>query len=112
MKYLIGVTGSILIICLLLTAAFTSVSPIEAHQSDRLPTGENSYQLSGDGETGYILSVYDGKVAAFKKGSSVPVYVSTRRIADLPEQDKLDLEQGIPAENRRRLTALIEEYCS
>ena len=114
MKYLIGFTGCFLVLCLLVTASFSSSDRAGAEQTPigSIGTDENSFVLSQNKNNRYILGVYEGKVAAFDSGSAVPIYVSSRRISDLPEQDRLMLEKGIIVSDQKKLTELIEDYCS
>lgn len=61
--------------------------------------------------SGYIVGVYDGKVAVFSSSGDLEevydVYVST-----LPEYDREQLRIGVRAEDANSLRALIEDYTS
>ncbi len=117
MKYVIGFTGSFLILCLIITTVILPGIPGAQAQEQSQQTEEYSQQrvsepeISSDGDA-YILSEYHGLIAAYKAGQEFPIYISTVRISDLPEADRKCISEGIPAQNRRKLNKLIEEYCS
>lgn len=119
MKYILGFTGTFLIICLLITAAVNTNTPnAQAQEQSQIEqravydvTSEVS-ETSTETEYEYILSESDGMIAAFQNGKTTPIYISTVRISDLPETDRDTLSKGIGAENRHQLNKLIEEYCS
>ena len=118
MKYMLGFTGSFLILCLLITAIIlpnmpdAQASEQNQQQSEIILQSSAAEEKSEKEEYEYILCGYKGVIAAYKTGQSDPVYISTVRVSDLPENDRKRLENGIGAVSRRELTRLIEEYCS
>lgn len=108
MKKLMAITGSILLICIIITAIYapkgTALPPEESRQ-----VSEVSQESRAEG---YRLSVYQRKVAAFENGREYPVYISDVYVNSLPETDRQLLEKGIEVPDRKALNRLIEDYCS
>ena len=107
MKKLMAITGSILLICLIITAVY-------APQGTAMPLEETKIsEISQESRTEkYRLSVYERKVAAFENGKDHPIYISDVYVKSLPETDRQLLEKGIYAADRKTLNRLIEDYCS
>ena len=103
MKYLISFTGSFLIVCLILSAMYST--PAKSYNEDS--TGRFS-----DTAITYRLGEQNGMVAVFKGDSSEAFFVSERRISDLPMHDAQMLKKGIVVASEEELKALTEEYCS
>ncbi len=120
MKYILGFTGSFVILCLIITAAILPNMPDARAEEQARQQSEASFQAqseitsqdSKENEYEYILSESNGVIAAYRKGKSEPIYVSTVRVSDLPEADRIQLRCGIKAQTRHQLNKLIEEYCS
>ena len=111
MKSLMTVTGIILMICVVVTAAYTPKSA--AVPSEQPPAiQEMSSGESEVSEEPYKLSVYEKRVAAFERGKEYPLYISDVYVSTLPKADRELLEKGIAASDRKTLNRLIEEYCS
>lgn len=110
-KQLLAVTGSFLLLCLMIS---TIVIPSLPRASAKQPeTAKSSSGTSVERiEPKYTLSVADGRVAAYAGGSDSPIFISTTRVADLPAADRAALIGGIGAASRSELDRLIEEYCS
>ena len=110
-KGLMTITGIILMICVIVTAAYTPKSA--AMPSEQPPeVRELSVAESTLQEEMYKLSVYEEKVAAFEKGKDYPLYISDVYVSTLPKADRELLEKGIAASDRKTLNRLIEDYCS
>ena len=62
--------------------------------------------------TGYVLSVFDGRIAVFEAGKDAPVRLTDTRIASLPQTEAERLKKGIRASDEEELQSLIEDYCS
>lgn len=62
--------------------------------------------------SGYIIRDYDGKVAIFSVGSSVPEMVFDVYTRTLPEEDRERLASGVYVATYEELTALVEDYIS
>lgn len=119
MKYALGFTGSFLILCLIITCIILPNMPNAQAQEESRQQQEETYSQSEVSDktketdrTEYILSEYNGVIAAYKVDQSAPIYISTVKISDLPETDRECLKIGIAAQSRRQLNKLIEEYCS
>ena len=107
MKKLMAITGSILLICIVITAVYapqgTAVPPAQEEMSQVSQTGTAEK---------YRLSVFERKVAAFENGKEYPIYIGDVYVNSLPEADRQALENGIAAADRKTLNRLIEDYCS
>lgn len=60
----------------------------------------------------YIVREYDGMVAVFYNGQDKPVKITDRYVSALPQQDIIDLKQGIPVNDEENLRKLLEDLCS
>ena len=60
---------------------------------------------------GFLIGVYEGKIALWKDGSNIPT-VFPYRASLLPRDDRKKLEQGIRIENEDQLIQLLEDYLS
>ena len=107
MKKLMAITGSILLICIVITAVYapqgTAVPPAQEEMSQVSQTGTAEK---------YRLSVFERKVAAFENGKEYPIYIGDVYVNSLPEADRQAMENGIAAADRKTLNRLIEDYCS
>ncbi len=118
MKNLLIVTGSILMVCLMITSAYSSRKP-EAASEKKAEIQEMSVQeVSRDTvsepepEKKYLLSEYEKKIAVFETGKEKPIYVSEVYVSTLPPADRELLKKGISAEDEKSLKRLIQDYCS
>ena len=107
MKKLMAITGSILLLCVIITSVYaphgTAVPPEETEISEMSKEAVKEK---------YRLSVYERKVAAFENGKDYPIYISDVYVNSLPETDRRLLEKGIYVSDRKSLNRLIEDYCS
>lgn len=60
----------------------------------------------------YIIKDFYGKVAVFKRGEDEPIKITDTLTASLPEYDRNQLAEGVPAEDETKLKRLLEDYCS
>jgi len=60
----------------------------------------------------FLLSVYKGKIALWKKGEAHPVKVFPYSASMLPEKDRALLEKGIEFQSLEELTKFAEDYLS
>ncbi len=58
------------------------------------------------------LGVYEGKVALYRQGHKTPVQVYPVSADFFPKEDQQALQAGIPIENQRQLSRLLEAYLS
>ena len=61
---------------------------------------------------GFLLGIYEGKIALWKDGQEKPVKVLPYQASMLPEADQEKLEKGIRVESLRELHKMIEDYLS
>lgn len=114
MKQLIGFTGSLLLLFLVFSSLILPSIRISAKQKPDEPdvttnTVTAEYPSIKDK---YRLGESAGRVAAFYEGEDKPFFVSSTRVADLPEPDAESLKKGIVVETRQELGKLIEDICS
>ncbi len=58
------------------------------------------------------LGVHDGNLALYRQGHTVPVQVYEVSVSLFPKEDQSALAAGIPIENQKQLTELLEAYLS
>lgn len=61
---------------------------------------------------GYVIGVYDEKIAVFAQGDAVPIETFDVYITTLPESDQKSLKKGIKVKSKTELRRLIEDYTS
>lgn len=60
----------------------------------------------------FLLGVYKGKIALWKKGEAEPVKVFPYSAALLPAKDRQLLEKGLEFDSLEELTKFAEDYLS
>lgn len=60
----------------------------------------------------YTLSEYDGKLALFKRGYSMPVEIYDVYLSSLPDSEQSKIKDGISAESDDEILKIIEDYTS
>ena len=60
----------------------------------------------------YTITEYQGKIAVFKNGDTVPLDVYDSYVSVLPQHDRELLKNGIRTENTSELQKIIEDYTS
>ena len=60
----------------------------------------------------FLLGVYKGKIALWKKGETEPVKVFPYSVALLPSKDRQLLEKGLEFDSLEELTKFAEDYLS
>ena len=60
----------------------------------------------------FLLGIYKGKIALWKKGETHPVKVFPYSASLLPKADREKLEQGIEFQSLEELTKFAEDYLS
>ena len=58
------------------------------------------------------LGIHDGNLALYRQGHKIPVQVYSVPVTLFPKEDQDALAAGIPIENQKQLTALLEAYLS
>lgn len=61
---------------------------------------------------GFILGVYEGKVALWKDHQKDPIKVLPYQVSMLPQADQKALEKGIHIESLSQLHKMLEDYLS
>ena len=119
LKYLVTVTGILLIVCIIITSYFYPEANNTAPGSESRAAVENginntfvSYYPEISSGYKYYLTIKNGRVAVYDSSLDEIEFISDAGAADLPETDRKALEKGIPARDRVELKRLLEEYCS
>lgn len=117
MKNLLLVTGSILMICLIITSSYSGKKPEAAGDKAKIQeissvVQERSTEAVPSDKKKYRLSEYEKRIAAFENGSEKPFYISDVYVSTLPPADRELLKKGIEAEDEKALKRLIQDYCS
>ena len=60
----------------------------------------------------FLLGIYKGKIALWKKGEQHPVKVFPYSTSMIPKKDRELLEKGIEFESLEELTKFAEDYLS
>ena len=60
----------------------------------------------------YTLSQYDGKLALFKRGYSMPVEIYEVYLSSLPQDEQNKIKSGISAQTDEEILKIIEDYTS
>jgi hypothetical protein len=61
---------------------------------------------------GFLLGIYEGKVALWKDNQKKPIKVFPYQASQLPEADQERLRQGVHVDSIGELYKLIEDYFS
>ncbi len=109
MKKLIAVTGVLLISSIIITSYLTP-SDYEAAQMKNHQ--EENVQSAQELNTGYIVSVFSGRIALYRKRDKKVLFSTDTLVSDLPEADQNRLKQGIEAADMNEADNIIKELCS
>ena len=60
----------------------------------------------------YTLTQYEGKLALFKRGYSMPVEIYDVYLSSLPDSERGKIESGITAQSDEEILKIIEDYTS
>lgn len=58
------------------------------------------------------LGIHNGNLALYRQGHKVPVQVYSVPVTVFPKEDQTALAAGIPIENQKQLSDLLEAYLS
>ena len=100
------------------TQAYASYySPNTAASQETEEKPETSCALQGAGRQEdaqsrgtYLITVYEGKIAAFVLGDDVPFLVGDLPVDLLPEADRKILQEGIIVDKLADLKTVLEDY--
>ncbi len=115
MKRLVSITGSFMLICIIITSVILPSLPrAGAADSDIDVNIESVVQDSGEASEDeyFLIKNYKGKVAVFEGSSERPFFISDVSVNNLPKNDREILKDGIRASTKREINRLIEDYCS
>lgn len=65
-------------------------------------------QVIGD----FIIKEYNGSVAVFENGKTLPFKTTETMVDDLPATDRELLKKGIIVGSKEELSRVLEDYCS
>ena len=101
MKKIVGLTGVILIACMMISSLF---APVNSAENTSATSDYSSSQNNGTTEGDYIIKAEKGYIVVYKKGED--------RVSNLPKGDALYLEKGIEIKGKENLMRALEDYCS
>ncbi len=84
----------------------TALAVSSKSDSETLPSETSRYVAL------YTLGEYDGKIALFKKGGSMPIEIYDVFVSSLPEEEKDKIREGINADSDGEILKIIEDYTS
>ena len=102
MKKMILITGTILIACVM-------IGSLASQSAAQTPSESVSAEISTEG---YVIKESGGRVAVFKQGEEKPLMITETYLNNLPKTDAEKLKKGVPAEDKKQLRKLLEDYCS
>lgn len=74
------------------------------------PTQKPSPSPSPTVKETYLVTIHEGKIAAFKNDDPEPVLISGISVSLLPEEDQALLKEGITADSMPAVRAILEDY--
>ncbi len=60
----------------------------------------------------YTFSQYQGRLALYQRGYAMPVEIYDVYLDSLPEEDRLQITEGISADSDAEIQKIIEDYTS
>ena len=109
MKKIVGLTGVILIACMMISSLFAPVNSVENTSA----TNDFSVlQDSGKEDFDYIIKAEKGYIVVYKKGENEPYLTTDCRLSNLPKGDALYLVKGVEIKGKENLMKALEDYCS
>lgn len=94
-------------ICGLLIIALTGYLSLNAGESGIPPT-----TALQEVQAQYTFSQYQGRLALYERGFSMPVEIFDVYLDAFPEEEQLRLTEGIRAETDTEIQKIIEDYTS
>lgn len=110
MKKIIAATGIILISCMLISSYVSAGSPKNISSGSTIT--EEVPITSEPVKSGYIVSVFAGKIAIYRESDKQAIFTTDCLVQDLPIEDQEKLKQGIYAPTIREADKIIATYCS
>ncbi len=112
MKKLLAITGCILISCIIISYYAGGTSPEAMENKGFLFSDTPSVQNTQPTNDGYIVSVFAGRVALYRKSDEKVLFTTDTLVRDLPIEDQKILQQGIEVATRKEADDLLKEYSS
>ena len=109
MKKIVGLTGVILIACMMISSLF---APMNSAENTSATSDYSASQNEGTGESDYIIKAENGYIVVYKKGENKAYLTTDCRVSNLPKGDALYLEKGIEIKGKENLMKALEDYCS
>lgn len=109
MKKIVGLTGVILIACMMISSLF---APVNSAENTSATGNYSSSQNNGTTEGYYIIKAEKGYIVVYKKGEDKAYLTTDCRVSNLPKGDALYLEKGIEIKGKENLMKALEDYCS
>lgn len=109
MKKIVGLTGVILIACMMISSLFAPANSVE---NTSATSDYSASQNNGTGKSDYIIKAEKGYIVVYKKGEDKPYLTTDCRVSNLPKGDALYLEKGIEIKGKESLMKTLEDYCS
>lgn len=112
MKKIVGLTGVILIACMMISSLFAPVNSAEnTSATSDYSVSQNNGTTEGD-YIDYIIKAEKGYIVVYKKGEDKAYLTTDCRVSNLPKGDALYLEKGIEIKGKENLMRALEDYCS
>ena len=114
MKKLIGITGIILISCVVISVVFAPQMSAESTVESNVNSATNQYERA-DGNNSkeiYIIKAENDEIVVYEQGQELPLITKKISISSLPKGDILRLKDGIVIIGREKLRRALEDYCS
>ena len=109
MKKIVGLTGVILIACMMISSLF---APVNSAENTSATSDYSASQNNGTTEGDYIIKAEKGYIVVYKKGEDKAYLTTDCRVSNLPKGDALYLEKGIEIKGKENLMRALEDYCS
>ena len=109
MKKIVGLTGVILIACMMISSLF---APVNSAENTSATSNYSSSQNNGTTEGDYIIKAEKGYIVVYKKGEDKAYLTTDCRVSNRPKGDALYLEKGIEIKGKENLMRALEHYCS
>ena len=109
MKKIVGLTGVILIACMMISSLF---APVNSAENTSATGNYSASQNNGTTEGDYIIKAEKGYIVVYKKGEDKAYLTTDCRVSNLPKGDALYLEKGIEIKGKENLMRALEDYCS
>lgn len=109
MKKIVGLTGVILIACMMISSLF---APVNSAENTSATSDYSASQNEETGESDYIIKAENGYIVVYKKGENKAYLTTDCRVSNLPKGDALYLEKGIEIKGKENLMKALEDYCS